>query len=209
MSLSSTVISLVPFDIREEKPGLFPGRFFIPKSDMKTPSLLKVGTASHFVYLDQDRGSLRVSDPSDDVARAIVEDYSSSQLCVDDNSAPALFWKDEDLSLPMVMEKCKGDIAHHLERQKRWFLNVARLADNDWSRYHQHNVVSDFQRDCAKYLGWDPETHEWMAAKTVEPTSACPVCGSPVPKIAIVCPNCKVVLDEAKAKERNLKFVSV
>ena len=208
MPLNSTVISLVPFDIREEKPGLLPPRYFIPASDMKIPSLLKVGTASHYVYLDQDRGSLRVSDPSNEVARSIVEDYVTSQLGVDDTSKPALFWVDDVVVPELVMGKYRSTVNELLEFQKNWFTNVARLADNDWIRYHQHNVVSDFQRDCAKHLGWDPDQHEWMAPRILDILN-CPACGSPIQKNIILCPNCKLILNEQAAKEKNLKFATL
>ena len=198
MSLNSTVVSLVPFPISEEKPGLFPPRYHIPASDMKTPSLLKVATARHFVYLDESRGTLGVPDPSDQVARSIVEDYIESQMCIDDDAKPALFWIPDDLGVEEVSNKFKIEITKKLISQKRWFLNVAKLADNDWSRYHQHNVISSFQRKCADIIGWSPREHVWMEPMTTMESSACPACGTPVVKGVVICPNCKLVLDKEK-----------
>ena len=198
MSLSSTVISFVPFDINEEKPGLYPPRYLIKASDMKTPSLLHVGTANHFVYLDESRGTLRVPDPSDQVARSICEDYIESQLSIDDDAKPALFWVPEEVNEEFVMREFKIEILKRLNSQKRWFLNVAKLADNDWSRYHQHNVISHFQRKCADFIGWNPKEHEWMEPMTTMNSSACPACGVSVVKGIVICPNCKLVLDKEK-----------
>src|SRR5258708_31153204 len=109
MSLKSTVISFVPFDINEEKPGLYPPRYSISASDVKTPSLLHIETANHFVYLDESRGSLRVPDPSDQVARSVVEDYIESQLSVDDEARPALFWVPDELSVEEIQYRFKVD----------------------------------------------------------------------------------------------------
>ena len=203
MSLESTVISFVPFDIGpESKPGLIPPSFFIPKSDMETPSLLKVGTATHHVYLDESRGKLAVKNPSDIVAKSIVEDYVSSQLGVDEDASPALFWVDRNLSVEEVLKDFKIDILKAKLHQKKWFLNVAMLADNDWNRYHQHNVISSFQRKVAEIIGWTHKEHEWMAPMTTMKSKACPFCGSAVPDGVAVCSAChNVVVSDARMKE--------
>lgn len=201
MSLESTVISLVPFEIRAHKPGLYPPHFHIKASDMKTPELLHVGTAYHFLYMDETRGSIRVPNPSDTVARAIVDDYINSQLSVNDDARPALFWVDRRVNIVEAQEEFKIEMFKHLLKQKQWFLNAAILADNDWSRYHQHNVISSFQRKCADYIGWKAAEHEWMSPLTTMESSACPACGMTVAKGIVICPNCKLILDKEKAKD--------
>jgi len=195
------VISLVPFDIREEKPGLLPSRYFIPASDMKIPSLLKVSHARHYVYLDESRGALGVPDTSDQVARSIVEDYIESQLGVDDEARPALFWIPEELKIEQVQEKFKVDIFKRLQIQKKWFLNMVMIADNDWSKYHQHNVISSTQRKMADFIGWNPREHEWMSPMTTMKSSSCPYCGTSVPEGFSRCGNCKEVINPRLEKE--------
>jgi hypothetical protein len=189
MSLESTVVSLVPFEIRAHKPGLYPPHFHIEASDMKTPQLLHVGTAYHFLYMDETRGSIRVPNPSDTVARAICDDYVNSQLSIDDEARPALFWLDRRVSVEEIKETHKIEIARWLLRQKKWFLNSAMLADNDWSRYHQHNVISSFQRKCADFIGWKSSEHEWMSPLTTMESSSCPYCGISVVKGIPICSN--------------------
>lgn len=193
MSLNSTVISLVPFPINEEKPGLFPPRFQIKASDMKTPEILHVSTCGHFVYLDESRGSLRVPDPSDLVARSICEDYIESQLCIDDEARPALFWVPDEVTAEQVLDQFKVEIVRRLLSQKKWFLNICKLADNDWSRYHQHNVISDMQRKCATFIGWTKEAHEWMEPHITMDSITCPYCGVSVSRSIPLCPNGHVV----------------
>lgn len=193
MSLESTVISLVPFEIKAHKPGLYPPHFHIGASDMKVPKLLNIGTCYHFLYLDETRGSVRVPNPSDIVARAIVDDYVNSQLSVDDEARPALFWVPERLTVEQVQEKHKVEITQYLLQQKKWFLKASMLADNDWSRYHQHNVISTFQRKCADFIGWNSQEHEWMSPQTTMESSSCPYCGISVPKGLPTCSNGHVV----------------
>jgi|ERR1035441_1780862 hypothetical protein len=189
MSLESTVVSLIPFEIRSHKPGLYPPYFYIEASDMKTPKLLHVDTAYHFLYMDETRGSIKVPNPSDVVARAIVDDYINSQISIDDEARPALFWVPERLTVEEVQEKCKIEIIRYLLKQKKWFLNIAMLADNDWSRYHQHNVISSFQRKCADIIGWTSQEHEWMSPQTTMRSSSCPYCGISVPEGIPICSN--------------------
>jgi hypothetical protein len=193
MSLESTVISFVPFEINAHKPGLYPPYFHIEASDTKVPKLLHVGTAYHFLYMDETRGSVRVPNPSDIVARAIVDDYVNSQLSVNDEARPALFWVPERLNLEEVQHKYKVEIFRALLAQKKWFLNVAMLADNDWSRYHQHNVISSFQRKCADFIGWTSQEHEWLGPMTTMKSSSCPFCGISVPEGLPICSNGHVV----------------
>lgn len=209
MSLESTVISLVPFEIREHKPGLYPPRYIIDPSNYvteldekkKLPKVLNISTAYHFVYLDETRGHVRVPNPSDVVAKSVVEDYINSQISIDEDARPALFWIPEKVSAEEAKEKLKTDIAKSLVKQKKWFINVCMLADNDWAKYHQHNVISGFQRKCAEIIGWSAQEHEWMSPHTTMDAKACPACGVTAPKGVIICPNCKLVLDKERAKD--------
>jgi hypothetical protein len=78
------------------------------------------------------------------------------------------------------------------------------IADNDWQKYHQHNVISSFQRKAAELIGWTWKEHEWMSPMTTIKSSACPSCGLSVPDGVVICSNCKCVIDSEKFK--NLQF---
>src|SRR5207237_6131695 len=127
-----TVVSLVPFPIAEEKPGLIPGYFKIPASNGKVPECLTVYDARHNVYIDETRGSLGVRDAADEVARSIVEDFRSSQLGVSDGIHPGLFWTVGAYSAMQIMKFTPQDSEEHQRAiakelasenlaQKRWF----------------------------------------------------------------------------------------
>lgn len=200
IDLFCTVVSLVPFDIREEKPGLVPNSFFIPASDMKVPQVLKVGTARHYVYLDQDRGHLPVRTPSTEVANSVVQDYITSQLKVEPDCQPALFWVGGDKNALQVMKEHSDLIANALARQSRWFTAVCRQADDDWAKYQRHTVVSDIQRKMAQILGWNPEQHAWMSPNVTSVGQRCPACGTLALMGAVVCAQCQCILDPEKYK---------
>lgn len=202
---TATLVSLVPFPITEEKPGLIPNRFHIDPSDCVIPSLLHVEDAAHFIYLDEERGSLRVKDDAEQVARSLVYDYTSAQLAVTENAGPGMFWVPGKLKLKDIEEDFAHKIIEASERQKRWFTIICRIADDDFAKYHQHNVISDFQRIAATFLGLNPKEHIWMNLKEevrVEKVD-CFGCGTPVNLNIAVCPVCTCILDEEKYAKLN------
>lgn len=199
-ALVCTVVSFVPFRLKEDKPGLVPPYFLIKESDTIDPQVLHIKKALHYVYLDDTRGSLQVRDSPDEVARSVVEDYIGSQLRVDENSRPGLFWVPGKWSAAEVKIKFKDKIAEVLKKQNSWFVQICRLADDDWNKFHQHNVVSDFQRKAAHLIGWRREEHEWMNAKSTEGSKTCPSCSMLNAPNIVVCPSCKCILDPEKYK---------
>jgi len=204
MSLACTVVSLVPCKIIEEKPGLYPPRFIIEESDTIIPKLLHIGTATHYVYLDESRGMLQVKDPSDVVAKAIVNDFITAQLGISDEVGPALWWVDSDYNLEQVLEKEKEIMNEMRLRQRKWFVNLVKMADDDWVRYRQHNVISDFQRKIGTLLDLNSEDHEWMTPLALQQgkTFACPFCMTSLPVGAIICTACHEVLDYIAQEDR-------
>jgi predicted nucleic acid-binding Zn ribbon protein len=203
MSLACTVISLVPCKIVEEKPGLYPPRFIIEESDTVIPQLCHISTAVHYVYLDESRGMLQVKDPSDVVAKALVHDFVTSQLAVSDEVGPALWWVDSDYTLEQVVEKEKVIMNEMRQRQRKWFVNLMKMADDDWVRYRQHNVISDFQRKIGHILDLNPEDHEWMTPLALQQgrTFACPFCMTSLPVGSVICGTCHEIIDY-KRKEQ-------
>lgn len=207
--LNCTVVSLVPFPIMEIKPGLIPGRFAIPESDTITPTLLSVGAGYHYVYLDETRGHLQVRDGSDEIARSIVQDYVSAQLMINEECSPGLFWVSGALKLQTILTDYADRLAEAKVKQKNWFIQLCRLADNDWNKHHQHNVVSDFQRKVAGLIGWNPSEHPWMSSvgeNNVIIKKKCFGCGSMNDDDIAICPTCRCIIDPEKYK--TLAFAS-
>lgn len=199
--LTCTVVSIIPFAITEFKPGLIPGTFHIPASDGKVPVCVVVGDAKHNVYIDETRGSLPVRDASDEVARSIVEDFKDSQLGISDGCHPGIFWVPGSWDAVRVVKELPAELLAASLAQKRWFIEITKIADNDWNRYHQHNVISDFQRKAAELLGYTKEAHEWMAPSLILASQRCPACNTSVSAGIVVCPNCRCVLDKKRYEE--------
>lgn len=199
--MGCTVVSLVPFAISESKPGLIPRLFKIPASDGKEPQVLVVKDARHNVYIDETRGSLSVRDAADEVARSIVEDFIAGQLAISDGVHPALFYAIGEWNSKDIREKFSDDFNEAMIAQRRWFIEICKIADNDWNRYHQHNVISDFQRKAGELLGYIKEEHEWIAPSLIMASIRCPACNASVASGIVICTNCRCILDSERYKK--------
>lgn len=200
---TSTVISLVPFEINEKKPGLYPGFFQIEESDTVTPKLLHVKESKHFVYLDSSRGHLPVKDSSALVADSICNDFISGQLDLADNARPALLWVPGSITFKEIEKYHSFKLELARRSQRQWMINRCKTADDDWKRYNKHNVVSDHQRKFANLLGYKASEHPWMVMDEALNLSKCPKCTSRIERDQVVCLGCKYILkpSEFKAEE--------
>jgi len=203
--LMATLISVYPFEINEQKPGIYPGNFYLPAAKDKPQSLI-IGEAFHFV--DRvDAAPLRVRVLPQELAQSIVDDWASAHLGVimAEGIAPGLFWIPGAHSNDKIEVTFIDKISEARAHQRRWFENLIRIADDDWSRYHKHVVISDIQRFAVKSLGLE---RDWsIQVKEVQVLKTCPACQSKIDSKAIVCPTCKVILDTEEYKK--LAFAQV
>ena len=197
-----TVVSLLPYAIQEIKPGLVPDIYRIEPSDGKIPSVLHVSNARSFVYIG-DGKTFPASHPAEQIAEAIVNDYWSAQLQSSLGARPALFWLPGKLSPSEIVAKYGRDIDEAKKRQNLWFMNLVKLADDDWAKTHQHRAISDIQRYAAKSLGMINKP--WYHAPEPEEFARCPACMTLVPADAALCQNCKYVINRVKAKELGIR----
>jgi hypothetical protein len=193
----STVISLFPLPILEEKPGIFPGRFHIePAGD--SPSLLVVGQSIHYVDVGEDRPQLTVTTSSAQIAQSIVEDFIAAQLGVDDdrNVRPGITWVRGEVT-PITLKTKYTDIVAGLQTAHRaWYAILVKMGDDDWQRYRKHSVISEIQRIAASKLGFTDR--EWLVVDNQLQHKTCPACGTSVAPVVVVCPSCRCVLDKVK-----------
>jgi hypothetical protein len=176
----STIVSMIHQEIREEKPGLVPNVFTVKAGSIEKPSITHIKAAKHFVYLDDTRGSLPVRDASYEVARSIVEDYTSSQLAIAEGVSPGIFWVPGELTLKEIEQDFGQVLAMAKVAHMRWCNELIKMADNDFAQHHKHNVVSGFQRKVAEIMKADPLKHEWMNVNNSLENESCPGCGVPV-----------------------------
>lgn len=189
--MKCTVVSLLPYPLREVKPGLFPGEFAIPACLNEKPGILHVDRSRHDVYLDEKRGSIPVWTPSDEIARALIYDYRTSCLAVEEDAIPGLFWLEGEKSLKDIGVAHVKELNDHQKKQENWFERLVKLADDDWERLHKHSAISNLQRLAAKSLNLE---RPWIVVKPSE-TRKCPACRTTVEFGAVICSACHCVLD--------------
>lgn len=205
-TLKSTLISIVPFEIHEFKPGLIPGQFDIAASLDGEPQCKLIGESIYYVFIDETRGSLKISDPSYKVAKSICDDYNSAQIVASLDAHPGLSWELGEWTPKQIKERFKNKLESMVHKQLNWFLELVKLADDDWEKTRHHYSISDTQRFAAKAL--DPTNSRqrpWIMVNPLDKpiievtaTKTCPACGSDVPSTAVICRYCNHILDQAK-----------
>jgi hypothetical protein len=96
-------------------------------------------------------------------------------------------------------EPTDEEISAARERLTEFYRRQVAAADADWSRHHNHNLLSDVQRRAARYLGVD---REWLFEP--EKLVDCPACGERIKPGVAVCRGCGAVLDAEKARQFGL-----
>ena len=191
----STVVSILPITITESKPGLIPGIFTFPAVEEGDFFLLPIIRCHHPVYLDESRPSLLVPDPSDEVAKSIVDDYKQASLLFEsDIMEPGLGWVTGRYENSIEdKDRFKEDHIDTLRQihklQAHWFEALVKMADDSWSENHQHNHISDLSRIAAVRLGLKEK--DWLVREQVEKAqSKCRFCFTIIHPEAVICSSC-------------------
>lgn len=203
--MHATVVSFMPWEAKETKPGMIPSEFIIPaRKDKATPSVLIVQDATNSIYMGFDRDPFPSPVPADKLAASIVNDAGNSYLEIDSDCGPAVFWVEGKFTAKEILEKFPEQCKAAKDRQNRWFVRLIRTADDLWARFHQHKLITGLQRAAALDLGLNSK--EW--AMTPEPVSLvkCPACKTMIESDAIVCSNCRAVLKPDEAKKAGIVF---
>jgi len=208
-----TVVSCLPFVVNKNIPHCYPGNFRIPevKDVWKDIELLHVGSTMCQYYVggeagDRNDGWIKKTIPSEELAQAICMDEVAS--CIDITlgiAQPAIFWLHNKLTPEEVILKHYDKIKEVREQQKRWFIELVRQADIDFGKIKSPGAVSELQRKAAKFLNL---RKEWDIDVQVENIMACPSCNEIVNPAAIMCKNCKYILNESVYKTMKDRFAT-
>lgn len=200
--MKCTVASLVPWPLTFNKPGLAHDEYKIDaaKGDGGIAILHVDNTKTPFLIPGHERmKTIGMPVVSEEISRSIVEDFFHSQVAVGEDAAPGLFWVPGQFTVTELKAKYAIEINHHRERQNRWFANLVRDADAVWMQTRQVKMITDLQKRAARALKL---TRDWLVEIDINAVGAvvCPACRNPVPAEAIVCGNCKCILDAKKAE---------
>lgn len=198
---NSTVVSILPYPIKEQKPSIIPSYFQVPRSRDGIPSVLQVGEAIYWVESpfsgNPPPPPIKVTIPSREVARSIVNDLIEAQLAIESDALPGIFWVEGHFTADEVMFRFASDLKKAEDNQFRWFSTLVRIADDDWAKYHQHKFISDLQRYAARSMMLN---REWITPIQSEVQLQCPLCKDFVRSDAIIHAPCGYILrpDEYK-----------
>jgi len=194
----ATLVSLVPREIREFKPGLIHPHVTIPAAPLNDFVTLQIEDNAYALYLDDERGSRIIPEPVGIFADAIVNDFIVAQIEIsaEEQALPGLFWVYNRHSRDDIKKNHAPKLAQAIQNQTRWFQRLVRRADTDWQMFHQHNVIADVQRLAARYLNLE---RDWVHATVDIGNDRCPACSTVLLKpIPVICPNCQCILDKER-----------
>ena len=189
--MNCTVVSFLPWQLRETKPGMIPNEFIVPKREGKIPGTLKVVDCIAMVDIGLDRPAFKSPVPAEQLAESIVRDATSSLLEYDLDTKPAVFYVQGEFSGEEVLKKFPELCAEQLNAQNRWWLKLVKVADDLWARFHQHKMISDLQRHAARELGLNGK--EWAMEPEPVTLVKCFACKTMIESDAIICSSCNTV----------------
>lgn len=205
----STIFSIVPFEVREFKPGLYPGTFNIPACrDEKEPQILEVGPSEYLMMVAGRKEGQRIITPSYIIADSIVKDFFDGQLWTTPEERPGLCWVQGKVSLTQFKGLHKEIYERIKRQQKAWFIRICKQTDNEWRKNHNYRVASDQAKFAAHYLGLDPE---WLHVEEIGGFVKCPACNVVNDPQNVVCTGCSALLTPelfaASTKEEKLRVL--
>lgn len=201
----ATLFNMLPIEIIESKPGLFPTRFLIPPGSVSEdgtiiPGIMIVGEAYHFidnVLIEQGKpgSTFRQTTNPNVMANSLVNDYKYAHIALGEDAEPGLFWLPGRVEIRDIIGK-NADPRYNalykqtVEKHKRWYRNLIALADADWEKNHNMLAVSDLQRMAARFLKVQKEWVEFTAVELLN----CPMCAVAVNATAVLCSSCNFIL---------------
>lgn len=198
---SCTVVSLLPYELREEKPMMLPSTFIVPAAslDGKILGILHVREGIHYIpnpLMDEGKpgASIRQVTTPSEMARSICDDYNCAHVALSEDASPGLFWVPGKLLQRDIEKHHAKRLAANRKRQQNWFHNLCIMADADWEKNHDMRAVSDLQRLAATSLGIQKQWVEFRMEEMIR----CPYCNSVISPNSAICAHCKEVVNKAR-----------
>ena len=214
-----TIVSTLPFVLTERKPGQIPGYYEVEAAvDKDSLGITFIGDAwfpELIPFADTKAPARRMDISAEKVANGVVSDYIGANLAVShdvlSNGArrlPGIFWVNRIRNEDEVLEFEKTKVKFARLNTIAWFEALVKLADDTWTKYRQHMFITDLQRSAATYLGakdrdWNVNVIEQMASMSV-----CPACSTQVTATAMLCHNCRYILNPDLYEKNKSRFAT-
>jgi hypothetical protein len=213
----TSIVSIYPNEIIDYKPTAFPNEHRVPAAPVGDIVVAVMESASWFREMPDEQPFLEIPISSHLVAAAVINDYCSGLLGYAANSRmPGLFVipgahtkETAKKYMDMTSQVTFTEMLTKAQKMQRdWYAELVKLADIDWSRTSGNPLsISNLARQAAEMLGLANDKN-WMADISTMQKINCKACGTLVLPNFPVCPNCKAIVDEEKAKVLNIKFAS-
>jgi len=150
----STVVSILPKRIIERKATLQPSTFELSPGTFENPSVLVIGPSSWWREVDENQPLLEIPVSSVQIADAIVRDYCNGLLaCNMADQMPGIFYLPGEYTVEKVKKEQPLLLQKALANQKKWFMELIRIADILWSRSNGNPLsISDDSRLACREL---------------------------------------------------------
>lgn len=202
----STIVSILPKPISERKATISPGLFDLLPGTFEKPSLLVVGPSSWWRDVDETQPLLEIPVSSIQVADSVVTDYCNGLLaCNMSDQMPGLFYVPGEITVEKLKKDHSALLLTAQARQKKWFLELVKMADILWSRSNGNPLsISNDARLACKEL--NIQNKPWLGDLQIAELVRCIACGNLRNPQFPICSVCKAIADPAKAKELGLTF---
>jgi hypothetical protein len=202
----STIVSILPKHISERRATIQPGIFELKPGSYDHPSILVVGPSSWWREIDEQQPLLEIPVSSIQIADSIVRDYANGLLaCNMGDQMPGLFYVPGEYTVAKLKLEHISLFQKAAAAQKKWFLELVRLADIMWSRTNGNPLsISDDARLACKEL--NIHNKPWLGDIQAAELVRCVACGSLRNQMYPVCQTCKAIADPVRAKELGLTF---
>jgi hypothetical protein len=204
----STIVSIYPKEITENKPTMQPGIFVIPAGTFDKPATLVVGPSSWWREFDEQQPLLEIPVSSIQVADSVVKDYCNGLLgCDMSGKMPGLFYLPGEHTAANIIKEYMPLLLKYRDRQKAWFLELIKIADILWARSNGNPLaISDDARFACKEL--NIQDKPWLQDHQTSELVRCIACGNLNNPQFPVCPICHAVTNSELAKKLNIQFAT-
>lgn len=205
----STVVSILPKSLYERKATIQPGIFEMKPGTYENPALLVVGPSSWWREVDENQPLLEIPVSSIQVADSIVRDYCNGLLaCNMSDQMPGLFYVPGEFTVERLKKECSNLLLKAQSNQKKWFLELIRIADVLWSRSNGNPLsISDDARLACKEL--NIQNKPWLGDVQSAELVRCVACGNLRNPQYPICQTCHAIIDKKRAEELGLTFAKV
>ena len=191
----ATLVSLFPLEVVEKKP-LIPSVYQVaPSRGDDQPEILIVREGIFHVYLDEFRGMMTIKTPAITVAESIVRDFMDSQYMASADARPALWHLPGEWTIDEILatSEQRNRLVTENRIQLEWFKRLIIVADDEWSKFHQHRMITEVQKVAATRLRLN---REWAIEYTPENNIDCPACGILINRKVAVCKECGCIINK-------------